>query len=147
MHVGALRKAMLFVLDGKECEDDALFSPNFLLQAGYDKTKQEDLLGKLGTSFKLIESVLRTLTKFRGIVSKENTGNLNKHFLSSSLHGFPSHVNPGSADVVSSTLSVEGFLYTIEQFFRARDALGGIYVAHPLQLEIAVASFPSTWQL
>jgi len=30
--------------------------------------------------------------------------------------------------VVSSTLSVEVFLYTIEQFFRARDALGGIEV-------------------
>ena len=27
-----------------------------------------------------------------------------------------------------STLSVEGFLYTIEQFYRARDALGGIEV-------------------
>ena len=80
-------------------------------------------------------------------MSKENTGNLTKIFLSSSLHGFPSHVHPGSAAVVSSTLSVEGFLYTIEQFFRARDALGGIEVAHPLQLEIAVASFPSTWQL
>ena len=39
MHVGALRKAMLFVLDGKACEDDALFSLNLLLQAGYDKTK------------------------------------------------------------------------------------------------------------
>ena len=46
MHVGALRKALLFVLDGKECEDDALFSLNLLLQAGYDKTKQEELLGK-----------------------------------------------------------------------------------------------------
>ena len=138
---------MLFVLDGKEYEDDALFSLNLLLQAGYDKSKQEELLGKLGASFKLIESVLGTLTKFRGIVSKENTGNLNKIFLSSSLHGFPSHVHPGSAAVVSSTLSVEGFLYTIEQFFRARDALGGIEVAHPLQLEIAVAIFSSTWQL
>ena len=61
-------------LDGKECEDDALFSLNLLLQAGYDKSKQEELLGKLGASFKLIESVLGTLTKFRGIVSKENTG-------------------------------------------------------------------------
>ena len=30
--------------------------------------------------------------------------------------------------MVSSTLSVEVFLYTIEQFFRARDALGGIEV-------------------
>ena len=40
MHVGALRKAVLFVLDGKECEDDALFSLNLLLQAGYDKSKQ-----------------------------------------------------------------------------------------------------------
>ena len=40
MHVGALRKAVLFVLDGKECEDDALFSLNLLLQAGYDKLKQ-----------------------------------------------------------------------------------------------------------
>ena len=30
--------------------------------------------------------------------------------------------------MVSSTLFVEGFLYTIEQFFRARDALGGIEV-------------------
>ena len=49
---------MLFVLDGKECEDDALFSLNLLLQAGYDKTKQEELLGKLGARFKLIESVL-----------------------------------------------------------------------------------------
>ena len=39
MHVGALRKAVLFVLDGKECEDDALFSLNLLLQAGYDKSK------------------------------------------------------------------------------------------------------------
>ena len=39
-------------------------------------------------------SILGTLTKFRGIVSKENTGNLNKIFLSSSLHGFPSHVHP-----------------------------------------------------
>ena len=62
MHVGALRKAVLFVLDGKECEDDALFSLNLLLQAGYDKSKQEELLGKLGASFKLIESVLGTLT-------------------------------------------------------------------------------------
>ena len=34
----------------------------------------------------------------------------------------------GAAAVVSSTLSVEVFLYTIEQFFRARDALGGIEV-------------------
>ena len=105
MHVGALRKAVLFVLDGKECEDDALFSLNFLLQVGYGKSKQEELLGKLGASFKLIESVLGTLTKFRGIVSKENTGNLNKLFLSSSLHGFPSHVHPGGAAMVSSTLS------------------------------------------
>ena len=40
------------------------------------KPKQEELLGKLGASFKLIEYVLGTLTKFRGIVSKENTGNL-----------------------------------------------------------------------
>ena len=40
MHVGALRKDVLFVLDGKECEDDALFSLNLLLQAGYDKSKQ-----------------------------------------------------------------------------------------------------------
>ena len=80
-----------------------------LLQEGYDKSKQEELLGKLGASFKLIESVLGTLTKFRGIVSKENTRNLNKIFLNSSLHGFPSHVYPGSAAVVSSTLSVEGF--------------------------------------
>ena len=40
------------------------------------KPKQEELLGNLGASFKLIESVLGTLTKFRGIVSKENTGNL-----------------------------------------------------------------------
>ena len=119
---------MIFVLDGKECEDDALFSLNLLLQAGYDKSKQEELLGKLGASFKLIESVLGTLTNFRGIVSKENIGNLNKLFLSSSLHGFPSHVHPGSVAVVSSTLSVEGFLYTIEQFFKARDALGGIEV-------------------
>ena len=78
MHVGALRKAVLFVLDGKECKDDALFSLNLLLQAGYDKSKQEELLGKLGASFKLIESVLGTLKKCRGIVSKENTGNLNK---------------------------------------------------------------------
>ena len=85
-------------------------------------------MGKLGASFNLIEYVLGTLTKFRGIVSKENIGNLNKLFLSSSLHGFPSHVHPGSAVVVSSTLSVEGFLYTIEQFFRARDALGEIEV-------------------
>ena len=46
-----------------------------------------------GDSFKHIESVLGTLTKFRGIVSKENIGNLNKRFLSSSLHGFPSHVH------------------------------------------------------
>ena len=61
MHVGALRKAVLFVLEGKECEDDALFSLNFLLQASYDKSKQEELLGKLGDSFKLIESVLGTL--------------------------------------------------------------------------------------
>ena len=95
MHVGALQKAMLFVLDGKECEDDALFSLNLLLQAGYDKTKQEELLGKLGANFKLIEPVLGTLTNFRGIMSKENTGNLKKLFLSSSLHGFPSHVHPG----------------------------------------------------
>ena len=94
-----------------------------IFQAGYDKSKQEELLGKLGASFKLIEYVLGTLTKFRGIVRKENTGNLNKLFMSSSLHGFPSHVHPGSAAVVSSTLSVEVFLYTIEQFFRARDAL------------------------
>ena len=63
-------------LIGKECEDDALFSLNLLLQVGYDKPKQEELLGKLGASFKLIESILGTLTKFRGIVSKENTGNL-----------------------------------------------------------------------
>ena len=105
MHVGALRKAVLFVLDGKECEDDALVSLNLLLQAGYDKSKQEELLGKLGASFNLIESVLGTLTKFRGIVSKENTGNLNKLFLSSSLHAFPSHVHPGGVAVVSSTLS------------------------------------------
>ena len=48
-------------LIGKECEDDALFSLNLLLQAGYDKPKQEELLGKLGASFKLIESVLGTL--------------------------------------------------------------------------------------
>ena len=109
---------MLFVLDGRGCEYDALFSLNLLLQAGYDKSKQEELLGKLGASFKLTESVLGTLTKFRGIVSKENTRNLNKLFLSSLLHGFPSHVNPGSATVVSSTLFAEGFLYTIEQFFR-----------------------------
>ena len=40
------------------------------------KPKQEELLGKLGASFKLIESVLGTLKNFRGIVSKENTGNL-----------------------------------------------------------------------
>ena len=65
MHVGALRKAVLFVLDGKECEDDALFSLNLLLQAGYDKSKQEALLGKLGASFKLIESVLGTLSGIR----------------------------------------------------------------------------------
>ena len=58
MHVRALQKSMLFVLDGKECEDDALFSLNLLLQAGYDKTKQEELLGKLGASFKVIDSVL-----------------------------------------------------------------------------------------
>ena len=38
------------------------------------KPKQEEMLGNLGDSFKLIESVLGTLTKFRGIVSKENTG-------------------------------------------------------------------------
>ena len=56
---------MLFVLDGKECEDDALFSLNFLLQAGYDKSKQEEMLGKLGASFKLIESVLGTLSGIR----------------------------------------------------------------------------------
>ena len=51
--------------------------------------------------------------------------------------------------LVNQVLKVEdgGFLYTIEQFFRARDALGGIEVAHPLQLEIAVASFASTWHL
>ena len=67
----------------EECEDDALFSLNLLLQVGYDKPKQEELLGKLGASFKLIEFVLGTLTKFRGFVSKENTGNLNKLFLSS----------------------------------------------------------------
>ena len=30
--------------------------------------------------------------------------------------------------MVSSTLSVDGFLYTIEQLFRARNALGGIEV-------------------
>ena len=30
--------------------------------------------------------------------------------------------------MVSYTLSVEGFLYTIEEFFIARDALGGIEV-------------------
>ena len=50
--------------------------------------------------------------------------------------------------LVNQVLKVEdgGFLYTIEQFFRARDALGGIEVAHPFQLEIAVASFPSTWK-
>ena len=65
MHVGALRKAVLFVLDGKECEDDALFSLNLLLQAGYDKSKQEALLGKLGASFKLIESILGTLSGIR----------------------------------------------------------------------------------
>lgn len=128
MHVGAMRKAVLFVLDGKGCEGDAQFSLSLLLQAGLDKSKQEELLGKLGASFKLIESVLGTATKLRGVVSKENTGNLNKLFLSSSLHGFPSHVHSGSAAMVSSTLSVEGFLYTIEQFFRARDALGGIEV-------------------
>ena len=61
-------------------------------------------------------------------MSKQNTGNLNKFFVRSSLHGLPSHVHPGSAVVVSSTLSVEGFLYTIEQFFRERYALGGIEV-------------------
>ena len=73
MHVGALRKAVLFVLDGKECEDDALFSLNLLLQAGYDKSKQEELLGKLGASFKLIESVLGTLIKFRKIAWSTGT--------------------------------------------------------------------------
>ena len=52
-------------LIGKECEDDALFSLNLLLQAGYDKSKQEALLGKLGASFKLIESVLGTLSGIR----------------------------------------------------------------------------------
>ena len=46
MHVEALRKAVLFVLDGKECEDDALFSLNLLIQAGYDKFKAGRAVGE-----------------------------------------------------------------------------------------------------
>jgi len=117
---------VLFVIDGKGCEGDAQFSINLLLQAGLDKSKQEELLGKLGARFKLIDSVLGTVTKLGGIVSKKNTWNLNKLFLSSLLHGFPSHVHPGSVAVASSTLSVQRSLQTIEQFFKAKDALGGL---------------------
>ena len=71
---------MLFVLDGKECEDDALFSLNLLLQASYDKSKQEELLGKLGASFKLIESVLGTLNS-----RNEVNLSIKEHLLTSAI--------------------------------------------------------------
>lgn len=68
------------------------------------------------------------MKKLRGVFSKENTRIVKKCFLSSSLHGFPSHFHTCSETMVSYTLFVEGFFLTIKQFFRPKDPLGGIKV-------------------
>ncbi|GLJ18302.1 hypothetical protein SUGI_0323850 [Cryptomeria japonica] len=124
MYVGALQNAALVVLDGKQCENDTLFSLNLLLKTGLDKSKEEAILEKLGARFELIKSIYATVSSLGRLVNQENTGNLNKVFLSSLLHGFPSHGHPGSAVLVSAILSVEGILDTIEEFLRTRDELG-----------------------
>eukprot|EP01018_Ginkgo_biloba_P024431 Gb_03145 [translate_table: standard] len=128
MYVDALQKAVLAVIDKKGSEIDAPFSVNLLFQAGLDKSKQEELLENLGASSKHMESVLGTMTKVGGIVNQEDSGILNKVFIRSLLHGFPLHFHPGSAAVVSSILSMEQILCTIEQLLNARAALGEIDV-------------------
>eukprot|EP01018_Ginkgo_biloba_P005629 Gb_08955 [translate_table: standard] len=49
-----------------------------VFHARLDKSKQEELLEKLGASSKHMESVLETRTKVGGIVNQEDSGTLNK---------------------------------------------------------------------
>ncbi|KAK9116429.1 hypothetical protein Sjap_015376 [Stephania japonica] len=104
------------------------FSPLLLLKhTEFDKLAQSEVVQNDGIILSELESAYSLLSKLDGIVARSVSGHVDRVFLSSLLHGFPSHPSTPSGVVVSSALVVRLIVYVLFALVKIKDARGFIY--------------------
>ncbi|XP_068642658.1 auxin transport protein BIG [Aristolochia californica] len=124
-HLKALQVAFAATLDRNRCYVGR-FSPLLLLKHTiFQKCTKSELLDKCGSCTSVLESIYGLLPKLDEVINKEDSGSTARVFLSSWLHGFPSHSPTSSVALISCILSVRGIVCTLDGLLKVKDAGGG----------------------
>ncbi|KAG6555165.1 hypothetical protein Mapa_003204 [Marchantia paleacea] len=139
-YVNALRNSVSDVLKDSNRHGGVFASADLLLRGGLSGSKQQHLLESAGVDVEIVKALLKwgSATSWKRDITdllvgpghdSRNFKDVNNIFLPALLHGFPSTSHPGSAAVVSSLLSLEGVLETLERLFQSQAMAGGSLMA------------------
>ncbi|KAL2641590.1 hypothetical protein R1flu_009177 [Riccia fluitans] len=138
-YVDALRSSVSDILKDSSQHGGVSSSTDLLFRGDLTRSNQHQLLESAGVDVEAVKILLRwdSSTTWKGdIISQligpeHDSGDLkdaNNIFLPALLHGFPATSHPGSAAVVSSLLTLEAVLDTLEGLFQSQALAGGFSV-------------------
>lgn len=120
MYLQVLQEAFLSLVDHNRYFVDGV-SPLLLLKNDeFDKSKQDVLLEKSGSSPSQLEHLYNLLPKLDEIIAKEDAGNTSGVFYECALHGFPSHPDTSSGTILSCILAVRELICTLDGYLKVK---------------------------
>ncbi|XP_027153889.1 auxin transport protein BIG [Coffea eugenioides] len=126
-YLRAYQKAFSLTFDNDSSSADR-FSPLLLLKhTSFDKSKQVEVLDKMGHDPCQLDSVFELLPKLGETVDKMAVGYRSKVFWEVSLHGFPCHAQASSGILLSCILSIKGIIGVLDGLLKVKVAKGTVF--------------------
>ncbi|KAK2663188.1 hypothetical protein Ddye_001762 [Dipteronia dyeriana] len=118
-YLRAYEKAFLATLGNGQV--NANLSLLLLKHSRLDKSLQDELLEKSGTTSCQLESIFHLLLKLDGVVDKRASGILSKLFSECMLHGFPFHLQNPSGILLSCLLNIRGIICVLDGLVKVKN--------------------------
>ncbi|GAB4828001.1 hypothetical protein Ancab_040036 [Ancistrocladus abbreviatus] len=129
------QKAFLSAFDsGQSYADNSLLL--LLKHTGLDECMKDEIFAKNGEEYLQLESVYEILPKVDKVLSKRASGVLSRILSECMFHGFPSHLQTASGDLLSSVLCIRGIICLLDFVFKIKNIRGGITVETEVFSEI-----------
>ncbi|KAL5739314.1 hypothetical protein ACOSQ2_028494 [Xanthoceras sorbifolium] len=119
-YLHAYDKAFLATLANGQVDANR-FSLLLLKHSRLDKSLQDELLEKSGTTSCQLESMFHLSLKLDGLVDKRASGILAKLFSECMLHGFPSHLQTSSGILLSCLLNIRGIIFVLDGLVKVKN--------------------------
>lgn len=124
-YLDVYQKALTGSIDSYQLLANRLSPAMLFVHTGFDKSKQDELLEKMGSDPCQYKPLYGTLSRLDTTLEKLSLGGHCKVLWESLLHGFPCLLQPSSGILLSSILNVAGVVNCIDGLMKVIDA-GGI---------------------